>query len=108
LSPVVAEVNGISAMNLSACGVPLNLELGLCLVASRCGLETAFFTDGGPLTGLFRLGDTNDDLFMEVDASFLWSGYITSDGPFMATMASQRAPSFAARPLPNAGCSYIM
>jgi hypothetical protein len=108
VSPVVAGVNGITAMNLSAWGVPLNLELGLCLVAFRCELEAAFFTDGGPLTGLFRLGTTNDDIFMKTDAAFLWSGHITSDGPFMTS--GDNRPTFSGywRVVPEPGTLVLL
>lgn len=93
--PIVAKVNGISAIDLSSWGVTLDLERGLCLRFSRCFVEAAFSSDGGPLAGLFRLGTTNDDIFMTADASSLWSGYITSDGPEMTD--GDRRPNFSGR-----------
>lgn len=105
---IVAIVNGISAMNLSAWNVSLDLERGFCLHIWRCELEAAFSSDGGPLTGMFRLGTSNDDIFMRTDASFLWSGYITSDGPFMTS--GDNRPTFSGywRVVPEPGTLALL
>ena len=106
--PIVTSVNDISAMNLSEWGVSLDLERRLCLSYWRCFVEAAFVSDGGPLTGLFRLGTSSDDIFMETDASFLWSGYITSDGPYQTD--GDRRPTFSGywRVVPEPGTLALM
>ena len=110
VEPKISIVNGISAVDLSAWGVPLDLDRGLCLSSWRCFVEADFASDGGPLTGLFRLGTSNDDILMKTTGtSFLWSGYVTSDGPYL-TGGRDNSPTFSGywRVVPEPGTLALL